>query len=539
MKKFGEEDRIMKKIILSLLAAVSVFACAKNDWKEETEEFSFSIDFHIKSLDDVDTKVVKDSWENGDVISLFFLGLKNDKYIELQYDGSQWSASAKGNLVPGDLSGLSTKKLRGIYLPFGKDSWEWRCANYTWGYSANIRVTNTYSVPYSQRYYTYYMDSGILEFNISVEGNTAVLSVAGGELSMSIPSRYIQFFVEDENPKNATAALRVNHLVPSALTGLRYDSLELYESTFLSGLDNMYGAAIPGYAYEKGGKKGYIFSGLLEDSVMGNSSDFTFKLVKNKQAYSATVNNKTLNNRAVDITGLSWSEIPVEFVDLGLPSGTKWANMNLGAISESDWGNSFSWGDVTGYVNVGGEGRYLTTHLFDSQTYIYRSSSSSLLFSKYVESSQASKWGEAGDPDNKLQLDNEDDAAYAVNTLWHIPSKEQCEELVNAEYCNWEIDGLGYRVTSKIAGYTGNSIYIPWTEGFYGTEDIVQIQGHLALNYWTSTLKEDNSAYGYTLYSLYYNHDPSHVQVSSSSRYFGRFIRPVKRNSLVKTCYDE
>lgn len=35
-------------------------------------------------------------------------------------------------------------------------------------------------------------------------------------------------------------------------------------------------------------------------------------------------------------------------VDLGLPSGTKWANMNVGATSESDNGVLFVWGDVTG-----------------------------------------------------------------------------------------------------------------------------------------------------------------------------------------------
>ena len=35
-------------------------------------------------------------------------------------------------------------------------------------------------------------------------------------------------------------------------------------------------------------------------------------------------------------------------VDLGLPSGTKWANMNVGASSETDNGILFIWGDITG-----------------------------------------------------------------------------------------------------------------------------------------------------------------------------------------------
>lgn len=35
-------------------------------------------------------------------------------------------------------------------------------------------------------------------------------------------------------------------------------------------------------------------------------------------------------------------------VDLGLPSGTKWANMNVGAASDKDNGILFVWGDITG-----------------------------------------------------------------------------------------------------------------------------------------------------------------------------------------------
>ena len=33
-----------------------------------------------------------------------------------------------------------------------------------------------------------------------------------------------------------------------------------------------------------------------------------------------------------------------EYVDLGLPSGTKWARCNVGADKETDCGLYFSWG---------------------------------------------------------------------------------------------------------------------------------------------------------------------------------------------------
>ena len=40
----------------------------------------------------------------------------------------------------------------------------------------------------------------------------------------------------------------------------------------------------------------------------------------------------------IDSLTFSYSAPQPEVVDLGLPSGTKWANMNLGALSPSDNG---------------------------------------------------------------------------------------------------------------------------------------------------------------------------------------------------------
>ena len=49
-----------------------------------------------------------------------------------------------------------------------------------------------------------------------------------------------------------------------------------------------------------------------------------------------------------------------EYVDLGLPSGTKWATMNVGATKPEEYGLYFAWGDTQGYTasQVGsGEGQ--------------------------------------------------------------------------------------------------------------------------------------------------------------------------------------
>ena len=39
-------------------------------------------------------------------------------------------------------------------------------------------------------------------------------------------------------------------------------------------------------------------------------------------------------------------------VDLGLPSGLKWANMNIGATKETDYGLYFQWGETVGYADA-------------------------------------------------------------------------------------------------------------------------------------------------------------------------------------------
>ena len=41
-----------------------------------------------------------------------------------------------------------------------------------------------------------------------------------------------------------------------------------------------------------------------------------------------------------------------EYVDLGLPSGTKWAKNNVGANSETDYGLYFAFGETNGYIEL-------------------------------------------------------------------------------------------------------------------------------------------------------------------------------------------
>ena len=108
------------------------------------------------------------------------------------------------------------------------------------------------------------------------------------------------------------------------------------------------------------------------------------------------------------------AEATYEYVDLGLPSGTLWAKMNVGANSETDPGLYFAWGETEGYTaeQVGVDKQ------FTWADYKFNPSGDGSTFTKYNST------------DGKAVLDLEDDAARANwGGDWHIPTKEQCIEL--------------------------------------------------------------------------------------------------------------
>ena len=130
------------------------------------------------------------------------------------------------------------------------------------------------------------------------------------------------------------------------------------------------------------------------------------------------------------------------YVDLGLPSGTLWATMNVGASKPLDYGQYFQWGDTNGYTaeQVGKDKQ------FNWDDYKFSINGSSTNFSKY----------------GALVLQLEDDAAHVnMGGDWHIPTNEQFEELYeNTDFKFTTLDGIGgVSFTSKKD--ESKSIFIP------------------------------------------------------------------------------
>ena len=158
-----------------------------------------------------------------------------------------------------------------------------------------------------------------------------------------------------------------------------------------------------------------------------------------------------------------------EWVDLGLPSGLKWATCNVGASSPSDYGAYFAWGETSPK----------NEYSFTNYKWFKEMNGGHSTYSKYIDNE------EFGIIDNKKCLEFADDAAR-VNWggRWRMPTADELEEL--RAMCNWtwapQSGNNGFVVTSKI---NGNSIFLP-AAGYRSYADLTDAgsRGY----YWSSNL---------------------------------------------------
>ncbi len=206
-----------------------------------------------------------------------------------------------------------------------------------------------------------------------------------------------------------------------------------------------------------------------------------------------TGNNNNNGTTTGTISGHAW-------VDLGLPSGLKWATCNVGADSPEEYGAYYAWGETT------------TKSDYDRGTYKWCKGSSETV-TKYCTDRYY------GTVDNKKTLELSDDAARANwGGSWRMPTEKEFQELI--DNCTWywrTLNGKnGYKVASK---KNGNSIFLPAAGYRNGTS--LNRKGSLGY-YWSSTLDEidPGDAYGLDFGSGLPGTDWDY-------RYFGRSVRPV------------
>lgn len=201
------------------------------------------------------------------------------------------------------------------------------------------------------------------------------------------------------------------------------------------------------------------------------------------------------------------SSEPIQPVDLGL--SVKWLPFNLGTTVPEEPGDYYAWGEIS------------TKNTYDKDGYKFGRQGS---YTKYCTNS------EYGKVDNITKLESQDDAASVKSSgIWRMPTKEEANELLDPDKCSWEMTELngikGYKVTSKVPGHTGQSIFLPNT-GIYGGSSVKYPERG---EYWTSSLsvEEPDCAHQFYIFNPKLESPDRDKGMYLEFRYLGIPIRPV------------
>ena len=166
------------------------------------------------------------------------------------------------------------------------------------------------------------------------------------------------------------------------------------------------------------------------------------------------------------------------YVDLGLPSGTLWATMNVGATSETDYGDYFMWGSTTPNTN--------TPCNWTNAPFNNRSSNYNETYFSSVKDTVCP---------NGILAKKYDAAAQIMGGDWRTPTKADFEELLAYT------EHRQYSTTSRVVGYefvasNGKYIFIPLSGYHEGSSTNSQnYNGRV----WSSSLNTSHPNWAWTL----------------------------------------
>ncbi len=188
-------------------------------------------------------------------------------------------------------------------------------------------------------------------------------------------------------------------------------------------------------------------------------------------------------------------------VDLGLPSGLKWATCNVGADSPEEYGDYFAWGETTPKDSFNWGNYKWCTATCNRRYWEYET------LTKYTVD------------DGKTILDPEDDAASVnMGGSWRMPTHAEIQELKNNCTTHKYYDEVreGVIVASKI---NGNHIFLPAAGCRYNSD--LSSAGSYGY-YWSSSLSTGDSGIACGLYF-----SSGYVGWDDCCRYYGRSVRGV------------
>ena len=236
------------------------------------------------------------------------------------------------------------------------------------------------------------------------------------------------------------------------------------------------------------------------------------------KTYDIYVNNVTVPNGNIvgDYKNVEKIEkaITYEYVDLGLPSGLKWAKCNIGASSETDYGVFFQWGDTSG-ITESLVGKYSDEN-YTWSTAPFNNGSGSY-DSTYFNSVKDTVWP------NGILAEEYDTATQIMGSDWRMPTKADFQELLSGTTNEWvtNYNGTGVSGRKFMSKKNSNSIFIPEAGGCYnGSVHNVGNSGIV----WSSSLNTSSPSHAWYLYF-----DSGFCSVGGNYRYTGWPVRGVRK----------
>ena len=198
-----------------------------------------------------------------------------------------------------------------------------------------------------------------------------------------------------------------------------------------------------------------------------------------------------------------------EYVDLSLPSGLKWANMNLGATSETDYGDYYMWGSTTPNTKTecswksapfnGGSSHYNETYFNSVKDMVCP---------------------------NGILAKEYDAAFYATGEKARMPTSDEFQELYDNTDNEWIEDYNGSGISGwKFISKTDTSKYIFIPASGFRLDYNFYLRGSDGY-YWSSSPHPSLSTHGLCLNFYSGGVNPQNL----SSRFIGFCVRSVSRN---------
>jgi len=466
----------------------------------------------------------RNSWQNGDAVFVLFDNVPAPKYLRMSFDGTAWTyTEMNGDAASPGCLGLKegdSGSMRAFYLPFGNDAvLSASGTDFRFG-TAPYDCYFTASLPYV------------------VSGGTV-----RGTFELTLPDGAYLFFIEDPGvtyfPYSYTE-LREPNLTPLGLASVSAD------------LGTVSGAPAHG-APMKGricnaSKKGYAFYGTLASSASGVRTDYHYTYVvfdwPNSAYAGLTIPDRTLSAdgsltrvETLHNSDSGWIDMKdFQPVDLGLeiPTGVGtekkrvyWASNNVGFSTTAPRGISYAWAEV------------MTKSEFTQASYKWTPDNgidSYYNLSKYTfddgqtDATWYNQTTHVFEGDGKTSLadyDYADDVArFVLGGAWRTPTDAEWSALLDTDKFTWTREETeisltpmqGMRVTSKIPGFEGRSIFLPaagyWSSILSGKD----VWGY----YWTSCLYTPSMDARTLVFS-----NTTGAVLSYIQRFYGCSVRPV------------